>query len=138
MSRGHTREFGCEVVSETVLICLRRSNGFGRPQGYFVQCNQTDCQYVDENKPPCPLHCRHVRGGDQGRGGSARPPGRVGDSCRISIVPISSSFQLTPAQDEGIDSRLQIQRFWSFTDLRKWTCQSRGRGFKSRRPASKF
>jgi hypothetical protein len=20
-----------------------------------VQCNQTDCQYVDENKPPCPL-----------------------------------------------------------------------------------
>jgi hypothetical protein len=21
-----------------------------------VQCNQTDCQYVDENKPPCPLH----------------------------------------------------------------------------------
>ena len=20
-----------------------------------MQCNQTDCQYVDENKPPCPL-----------------------------------------------------------------------------------
>jgi len=21
-----------------------------------VQCDQTDCQYVEENKPPCPLH----------------------------------------------------------------------------------
>ena len=44
------------MVSETVLIRLRRSNGFGRQRGYFIQCNQTDCQYVDENKPPCPLH----------------------------------------------------------------------------------
>jgi hypothetical protein len=56
MSRGNAREFRCDVVSETVLIRLRRLNGFGRPRGYFVQCNQTECQYVDENKPPCPLH----------------------------------------------------------------------------------
>jgi hypothetical protein len=21
-----------------------------------VQCNQVDCQYVEENRPPCPLH----------------------------------------------------------------------------------
>jgi hypothetical protein len=54
--RGSAREFECRVVSETVLIRLRRSDGFGRPQGHFVQCNQTECQYVDENKPPCPLH----------------------------------------------------------------------------------
>ena len=56
MSRGRAREFWCEVVSETVLIRLKRNGGFGRAQGYFVQCNQTDCQYVEENKPPCPLH----------------------------------------------------------------------------------
>jgi hypothetical protein len=56
MSRGKPREFHCPVVSERVLIRLRRWGGFGRPPGYFVQCNQTDCQYVDENKPPCPLH----------------------------------------------------------------------------------
>ena len=56
MSRSRPREFWCPVVSETVLIRLRRSSGFGRPPGYFVQCNQSDCQYVDENKPPCPLH----------------------------------------------------------------------------------
>jgi hypothetical protein len=24
--------------------------------GYFVQCNQADCQYVEANTPPCPLH----------------------------------------------------------------------------------
>ena len=56
MSRSRARDFWCGVVSESVQIRLRRPGGFGRPQGYFVQCNQTDCQYVDENKPPCPLH----------------------------------------------------------------------------------
>jgi hypothetical protein len=44
------------VVQETVQIRLRRSGGFGRSNGYFVQCNQLECQYVEENKPPCPLH----------------------------------------------------------------------------------
>ena len=38
------------------MIRLKRPGGFGRPQGYFVQCNQIDCQYVEENKAPCPLH----------------------------------------------------------------------------------
>jgi len=56
VGRGPAREFSCEVVSEMVLIRLRRVDGFGRARGYFVQCNQTDCQYVDENKLPCPLH----------------------------------------------------------------------------------
>ena len=56
MSRSRPREFWCPVVSETVLIRLRRPGGFGRPQGYFVQCNQAECQYVEENKAPCPLH----------------------------------------------------------------------------------
>jgi hypothetical protein len=23
---------------------------------HFVQCNQADCQYVEANEPPCPLH----------------------------------------------------------------------------------
>ena len=56
VSRGGGQEFRCEVVSETVLIRLRRADGLGRRRGYFVQCNQIECQYVDENKPPCPLH----------------------------------------------------------------------------------
>jgi hypothetical protein len=56
VSPGRAREFWCEVVSEMVLIRLRRPYRFSHPTGQFVQCNQTDCQYVDENKPPCPLH----------------------------------------------------------------------------------
>jgi hypothetical protein len=56
VSRGGRREFWCPVVSEQVLIRLRRVDGFGRPRGYFVQCDQSECQYVDENLPPCPLH----------------------------------------------------------------------------------
>lgn len=72
MSRDNTREFRCVVVSETVLIRLRRVSGFGRPRGYFVQCNQTECQYVDENKPPCPLHpgmfAEEIRAAEEARG----------------------------------------------------------------------
>jgi hypothetical protein len=43
-------------VSESVLIRLTRPSNLRRPTGYFVQCNQTDCQYVETNAPPCPLH----------------------------------------------------------------------------------
>ena len=72
MSRSRAREFWCDVVSETVLIRLRRPGGFGRPPGYFVQCDQTDCQYVDENKPPCPLHvgifADEIRAAEEARG----------------------------------------------------------------------
>ena len=56
VSRDRAREFLCEVVSETVRIRLHRSYRFSQPPEYFVQCNQSDCQYVDENKLPCPLH----------------------------------------------------------------------------------
>src|SRR5262249_26975240 len=54
MNRG--RAFWCPVVSEAVVIRLKRSGRLGMGSGPFVQCNQADCQYVEENKPPCPLH----------------------------------------------------------------------------------
>jgi hypothetical protein len=56
MRWARSREFWCPVVSEPVLIRLTRPSGMMRPAGYFVQCNQVDCQYVDANAPPCPLH----------------------------------------------------------------------------------
>ena len=56
MSRAARRDFWCPVVSEQVQIRLRRASGFERQQGYVVQCNQAECQYVDENVPPCPLN----------------------------------------------------------------------------------
>jgi hypothetical protein len=56
MRRGQARDFWCEVVSEAVSIRLKRSVGLSQPSAYFVQCNQVDCQYVDANKLPCPLH----------------------------------------------------------------------------------
>ena len=71
MSRSRPRDFWCEVVSEQVQIRLRRPGGFGRRDGYFVQCNQTECQYVEENKPPCPLHvglfADEIRAADEAR-----------------------------------------------------------------------
>jgi hypothetical protein len=54
MRSTRAREFWCPVVSEPVLIRLTRPTM--RPTGYFVQCNQTECQYVEANEPPCPLH----------------------------------------------------------------------------------
>ena len=75
MSRSRAREFECPVVSETVSIRLKRSTGFGRAPTYFVQCNQTDCQYVEENKPPCPLNvsmfAEEIRLGDEARAARA-------------------------------------------------------------------
>ena len=72
VSRDRAREFLCEVVSETVRIRLHRPYRFGQPSEYFVQCNQTDCQYVDENKLPCPLHvgmfAEEIRVADEARG----------------------------------------------------------------------
>jgi hypothetical protein len=47
------KAFYCTVVAETVSI--RLASRFGRSQDRFVQCSETDCQYVDANVPPCPL-----------------------------------------------------------------------------------
>ena len=51
------RLFECNVVNETVSICLRnrRVGGFNGIEVAVVQCDQSECQYVDENIPPCPL-----------------------------------------------------------------------------------
>ena len=43
-------------MSESVLIRLTRLNRLVQPGDYFVQGNQADCQYVETNSPPCPLH----------------------------------------------------------------------------------
>lgn len=52
-----TKRFECRVVNETVSIRLRsrRVGGFDGEDQPFVQCDQSDCQYVDENRAPCPL-----------------------------------------------------------------------------------
>ncbi len=49
-------EFQCKVIHETVKICLcKKHNGFMGKGVPWEQCDQEDCQYVDENQPPCPL-----------------------------------------------------------------------------------
>lgn len=57
MAANKARCYECQVVSETVSIRLttRRVGGFDGQELPFVQCDQLDCQYVDENRPPCPL-----------------------------------------------------------------------------------
>lgn len=54
--RSRPREFWCPVVSEPVLIRLTRLTRLMGPGEHFVQCNQDECQYVETNAPPCPLH----------------------------------------------------------------------------------
>ncbi|HLE44072.1 MAG TPA: hypothetical protein VJB36_08655 [Methylomirabilota bacterium] len=58
-----------------MLIRLTRPAGL-RPSGYFVQCNQADCQYVEANKPPCPLHVGMF--GDEIRAADAARAARAG------------------------------------------------------------
>ncbi len=56
MSRAPKKSFRCTVVSETVSISLTRRRRFSERDDLFVQCSESDCQYVDANVPPCPLH----------------------------------------------------------------------------------
>jgi hypothetical protein len=57
MASRRPRPFECSVVSEVVEITLReRPSGNPRAaRSLFVQCDQEFCQYVSENRPPCPL-----------------------------------------------------------------------------------
>jgi hypothetical protein len=56
MSRAPRKSFSCTVVSETVTISLTRRTRFSERDDLFVQCSESDCQYVEANLPPCPLH----------------------------------------------------------------------------------
>ena len=51
------RKYHCTVVNEGVKISLQRraTAGLRSKREFFVQCDQAECQYVDENKDPCPL-----------------------------------------------------------------------------------
>ena len=55
MNRPPLKAFRCDIVSETVTIALRRRTVFGGKGELFIRCSESDCQYVDANKPPCPL-----------------------------------------------------------------------------------
>jgi hypothetical protein len=58
MARKRQRAYRCSVVDETVQIHLRKksSTGLRGKREFFVQCDQDECQYVDENELPCPLN----------------------------------------------------------------------------------
>ena len=55
MARMPSKAFRCTVVDETVTIALQRRVTLGATGKLFVRCSERDCQYVDANKPPCPL-----------------------------------------------------------------------------------
>lgn len=56
MAKNKKQEYRCRVVDEVVLIHLcKKSQGIKSRGEYFVQCDQGECQYVDENELPCPL-----------------------------------------------------------------------------------
>lgn len=56
-SHNRGKEYFCAVISEVVVIALRNKPSFGikSKNELFVKCNQSECQYVDLNQPPCPL-----------------------------------------------------------------------------------
>ncbi|MFC1495557.1 hypothetical protein ACFL6W_09770 [Thermodesulfobacteriota bacterium] len=55
--KGRGKDYFCTVVSENVEITLKNklSLSIQSNKELYVQCNQYDCQYVDINRPPCPL-----------------------------------------------------------------------------------
>lgn len=57
MANVKGNKYFCAVVSEEVEVTLKnkRSLGLKSESKLFVQCNQSECQYVDLNQSPCPL-----------------------------------------------------------------------------------
>jgi len=57
MPKRKEKDFFCSVVSESVKIALKSKTSLSRAfkDELYVQCNQYECQYADENTPPCPL-----------------------------------------------------------------------------------
>ncbi len=55
VSRVRPRDYWCDVMAERVSIRLVWRLGRTGPNAQFVQCNQLECQYAGENRPPCPL-----------------------------------------------------------------------------------
>ena len=57
MANWKGEKYFCAVVSEDVEIVLinKPSGGLRSKNKLFVQCNQTECQYVEHNQSPCPL-----------------------------------------------------------------------------------
>ena len=58
MPKAYRKKFFCTLVSEDVEIALKKRFSLSPEQNnkQFVQCNQLDCQYVNLNQAPCPLH----------------------------------------------------------------------------------
>ena len=51
----------CPVVSERVTATLRFRPA-PSPSGFFVECDQRECQYCEVNAPPCPLNTEMFSG----------------------------------------------------------------------------
>ena len=58
MANLRNKDYFCTVISEDVKITLKNKAHISRKpkDELFVQCNQLECQYVDINQSPCPLH----------------------------------------------------------------------------------
>lgn len=54
--KNRSRPFHCSIADKEVGISLRHGGGFREPEHVYVRCEERDCQYVDLNTPPCPLH----------------------------------------------------------------------------------
>lgn len=57
MPNAKGKKYFCDVVSEEVEVTLknRPSLDLKSESKLFVQCDQSECQYVDLNQSPCPL-----------------------------------------------------------------------------------
>jgi len=57
MSKRKGKDFFCTAVSENVKISLKVKPTLSRTfkDELYVQCDQFECQYIDENILPCPL-----------------------------------------------------------------------------------
>ena len=57
MSKRYSKKFHCDVIHEAVKITLKNkpTRGLQVSREKTITCDQSDCQYVENMVPPCPL-----------------------------------------------------------------------------------
>ncbi|MFH0926692.1 MAG: hypothetical protein V1872_13850 [bacterium] len=58
MPKQKLKDFFCSTISEDVKISLKIKLNFKRVfiDELYVQCDQSECQYISDNILPCPLN----------------------------------------------------------------------------------
>ena len=113
----------CAIASKRIKATLRPGGGLGEPTDMYVRCDERDCQYADQNRPPCPLSTALFDDGSERRLG-AHLQAHAGS--RICYACLTEALGMTHDQVRRASWRLKEQPGVSIRPARCRVCTRRG------------